>query len=277
MLISFKTYLVKVNNQKRIITLHDSNYANDIIKREYKEISVANIKNRLFLPCQIPLTDGLKGDLLLLLDSGAAISLLLFIENDTTLLQLTQNTVSTKIGLGLGGYLNGYSMPINALNMGPIELNNIILQYLERDSLYRGSSFSRKNGLIGNQIMDRFNYFLDFEREKVYLKPNSKFDKAFRNDKSGIIILAAGLYLTEFYIAYIQKDSPALEAGLQPGDQILSVNGWPHSMLSIDRIYKSFSGKEGKKKRLKIKRGAKKLKFKIILTNPFIFSETVRN
>lgn len=273
----FKNYLVEVDNRRRIITLHPEDSETVIIPEGFKEIPVVKVKNRLFLPAEITLSNNSAGNVLLLLDSGAATSLLVFIENDTTLIKLTENIVPAKIGLGLGGYLNGYYTQINSLHLGPFELSEMVIQYQEKDSLYLESNFSRKNGLAGNKILDRFNYFMDFKGEKIYLKPNKRFTKEIQYDKSGLTLFASGLYLNKFYIAHVQKNSPAFKAGLQPGDQIISVKGIPGFMLTMDKIYKSFSESEGKRKKLKILRAGKKLKYEIRLASPFFPPDSLKN
>ena len=93
----------------------------------------------------------------------------------------------------------------------------------------------------------------------MYLKPNRKFKKAFEFDKSGLVIIAANVRLNNFIVHDVIPGSPAAEAGISIGDRITKLNGLPVQFLSLDSIAKKLRKKEGKKIKLRVRRGKEKL------------------
>ena len=98
-----------------------------------------------------------------------------------------------------------------------------------------------------------------------YLKPNKKFKKKFKFDRSGALIIASGKALNSYIVIDVLNDSPADRAGLKEGDQLVSINGWPTNYLGLNDIIRRLQGRVGKKIRLKIKRKEQTLKIKFRL------------
>ena len=265
----FKNFLVEIDNRRRFIKLHPKESAVRAIPKDFSALDVIFYKDRLFIPCRIEMTNSKTSEIYLLMDSGAATSALFFLNSDSSLMNISERIIPTKIGMGLGGYLNGYSAKIKYLEISEFSFHDLIIHYQKSDSLYMQSNFSRKNGMIGNQILKRFDYYLDYENERIYLKANKKFAQKLRTDKSGIILLASGPYLSQFYIAYIQENSTGAASGLKVGDEIISINRRPKFTLSLDKIYKLFSAKEGKEYTIVVKREGKKMRHNIVLKSIF--------
>lgn len=62
-----------------------------------------------------------------------------------------------------------------------------------------------------------------------------------------------------YEIGEIRPNSPAEQAGLKIGDEIMKVNGRPTYRYDLDKIREVFSSKEGKKIRLQINREGEEL------------------
>lgn len=124
---------------------------------------------------------------------------------------------------------------------------------------------NERNGIIGNQILNRFEVTIDYINEKLYLEPEKNFKKKFQYDKSGLIIAASGANLNVFTVVDIIAGSPAEQAGVQIGDEIKTINGLPTSFLHLFDITKRLRKRAGKRVRLVIKRGDERLRFKFRL------------
>jgi C-terminal processing protease CtpA/Prc len=76
---------------------------------------------------------------------------------------------------------------------------------------------------------------------------------------SGLTIIAKGEYFLEPYyeVEEVREDTPAYEAGIRSNDKIISLNGNSGKNLNLDYINKTLSKKEGKKIKLRYKRGNK--------------------
>jgi predicted metalloprotease with PDZ domain len=76
-------------------------------------------------------------------------------------------------------------------------------------------------GLIGNDILRRFNVTLNYAKGDIYLMPNRHYNDLFDYSYSGVeLYLIEGLIL----VGDIAKGSPAEASGLKEGDQVLAIN-----------------------------------------------------
>ncbi len=208
-----------------------------------------------------------KGDTLTyLVDSGAGISTMLH-TNTNPSVNLPENIISGNLGSGLGGFITGYIGRMELIQIGPYEFKNLLSTFQELDTtLYQRADITR-NGIIGNQILSRFDLTLDYATKTVYFEPNDSYDEDFQVDRSGIILIASGPGLNDYFIQDVLPRSPADMIGLRSGDEILTINGIHVSLFSMGWLARRFQGKVGKKIRLKIRRDEEKMRKEIILAD----------
>ncbi len=259
----FRGLIVKIDYKRRIITLFNSNSYKEP-GDNYTALPIKVFRNKPYLDTFIKIQQDTTLSVRLLLDTGAMLSLLLNTETHPEL-RLPAQVISGQVGTGLGGIIEGYMGRVNKLDLGPLECHQIPTNFQELPQGIDTALLRGRNGVIGNQILSRFNVILDYPRETMYLRPNRNYRKNFRFDKSGLVVIAADIHLNRFIIHDVIKDSPAAEAGLQAGDEIKRINLQPEKLLSLSSVHRTFSGKEGKKVALTIKRGGKKIKVKFRL------------
>ncbi|WP_420384728.1 aspartyl protease family protein [Roseivirga sp.] len=78
------------------------------------------------------------------------------------------------------------------------------------------------NGIIGLEILKRFNLIFDYADQVMYYQPSQLYDAAFRENFSGLKLIPVDGMLE---IEAIVENSPASEAGLLVGDKIKTVDG----------------------------------------------------
>jgi len=71
--------------------------------------------------------------------------------------------------------------------LGSYVLNNVITHLTTNSGL---NDFF--NGIIGGEILHRFNVVFDYEREQLLLKPNAHLQEPFEYDMSGLSLAACG-------------------------------------------------------------------------------------
>ncbi len=83
------------------------------------------------------------------------------------------------------------------------------------------TSYPYVGGLIGNDILRRFNLIMNYQKREIHLLPNSHFRDLFDYSYTGMSI-----YFIEgkIMIDDIIKGSPAFKAGFMIGDVILAIN-----------------------------------------------------
>lgn len=76
-------------------------------------------------------------------------------------------------------------------------------------------------GLVGNDLLRRFNVTLNYPRNEIYLSPNKFFNEPFDYAYTGIVMYYIDGHIV---ITDVLKGSPAEKAGFQEGDIIVAVN-----------------------------------------------------
>lgn len=153
-------------------------------------------------------------------DTGAGLCLLLsedFVE-DSGVLRPKSKPVLTQ-GEGLGGKMEMKLTTIKEFKLGPYRFKKVPT-YIFNDT-FNVTAYPYLGGLIGNDILRRFNVTINYDRRDIYLVPNTRFRDPFDYSYTGL-----GIYKidTEVIVVDIMKGSPAERAGFQPGDVILAMN-----------------------------------------------------
>jgi predicted aspartyl protease len=122
-------------------------------------------------------------------------------------------------GEGLGGKQEMRLTTIDELRLGPYTLHDVPA-YIYEDP-YNVFNYPFCGGIIGNELLQRFNLVLNYPQNEVHLEPNRMFDDPFNYAYFGCSISTTDGRLI---IKDIIKDSPAEIAGLQDEDVIFGIN-----------------------------------------------------
>lgn len=125
----------------------------------------------------------------------------------------------TKEGEGLGGKIDMELTVIREVKIGPYRFRNVPVHIFEDE--FNVTNYPYMGGLIGNDILRRFNVILNYAKSDIYITPNSHYPEPFDYSYSGV-----ELYLIngQILVGDVAKGSPAEAAGLKEGDQVLAVN-----------------------------------------------------
>ena len=155
-----------------------------------------------------------------LYDMGAGLNMMISTDflNDSALLN-KKRKLYAKEAEGLGGKIDMSMTVIKEVRLGPYRFRNVPVYVFE--DTYNITSYPYLAGLIGNDLLRRFNVILNYDRRDVYLVPNSHFNEPFDYSYTGL-----ELYYVDgkIIIGDVAKNSPAEAAGLQEGDIVIAVN-----------------------------------------------------
>jgi PDZ domain/Aspartyl protease len=155
-----------------------------------------------------------------LYDIGAALCLLLTTDfvTDSAFLD-KKRKLYVKEAEGVGGKVDMQITVVKELKLGPYRFRNVPTYIFE--DVNNITSYPYLSGLIGNDILRRFNTIFNYEKEEFYLLPNTHFADAFDYAYTGV-----ELYFVDGDIIAgdVAKGSPAEESGLREGDVILAIN-----------------------------------------------------
>lgn len=107
-----------------------------------------------------------------------------------------------------------------------LEIGNFVFENfpIELAQSSKGVSGSRNfDGILGAEIIHRFDMVLNYKTKTIYLKPNSKFTKAFKFPMCG---MSLSLVNNKIVVDEIIEDSPDYESGIRIGDELISINGY---------------------------------------------------
>lgn len=259
----FSKYITKINYDKKIITLFERNSFK--VRDDYIPIPVEVFRNKMYMSTPMHLLRDSSAMVKLLIDTGAGLPLLLF-SNTHPLVHPPANAILANIGMGLGGYLEGFTGRVNGLDIGSYKQSNIVTYFQSLDTAGINLEYlNGRNGLVGNALLSRFIVVFDYYNFKIWLKPGRSYKNEFVYDRSGLCIITAGTSLNHFIVQKVLPGSPAEEAGILEGDQIVHVGIAPASLLSLSELQRVFQKSPGKKVRIVVKRDGKKIRKKITL------------
>lgn len=260
----FRRFVVQINFRRQIISFIDPSKFEPPGK-SYETVDIELERHKPYIQTNITVSGGQGGlPARLLVDTGASLSLLLYTNTDLNV-TLPPKVIRTNIGMGLGGYIQGAMGRIEEIDFSPFELNGVVTSFQELQVDMDTLRITERHGILGNHILKRFTVYLDYINSVMYLKPNRNYRKKFAYDRSGIGLTASGPGLNEFTVFNVVEGSPADEAGVQVGDQIRRLNGWPVLFSSLGDLTRKLRARKGKKIRLVIEREDETLKLEFRL------------
>jgi hypothetical protein len=263
----FSRFVVQIDYEAKSLTLMLPRRFKS--HRKYQELPITVQDTKPYLVTTININDSSRLLAKLLIDTGASHGLLLDPRSDTAI-QIPSRNITSIIGRGLGGVIEGKIGRIKSIRLGKYQLDKVIVNFPDPNSYSDTLKNDRtvpRHGSMGGEILSRFTVILDFPHEKMYIKKNSIFRNEFHYNMSGLTVKAVGEFLREFEITNVRNNTAAHLADIQVGDKILSINSELTADLDLDKLDDILNSKPGRKVILEIERHGKKMKREFLLQN----------
>jgi predicted aspartyl protease len=209
-------YLLNVNFDSAIINVYKrgTNYKKP--KRSYLWNFDIN-----YLPTSIiNFKDELKQQTPFYIDCGAGLALLVTEKyaKDSMFLKKSKKPIVVQIE-GVSGSSVSRLTTVKEVKLGPYKFKNVPT-YLFNDQ-FNLLQYPKSVGLIGNDILRRFNWWLDYSKQQLYLTPNKNFYDSFDYSYTGLSVFLVNGLVT---ITDIIEGSPGYKAGFMKNDIIISID-----------------------------------------------------
>jgi predicted aspartyl protease len=258
----FKNLIVHIDYKKNQIVLYDPEYFE--APDDYMILPIHIKTNKPYIKAEASLNDGTVVQVDLLIDTGAGVPLLLHNNSDPGL-HLPEQYIKGKLGVGLGGYLEGYIGRIHKLSLGAYSFPDVLTSFQNVDQAWLADKDKFRNGILGNELLSRLDIYFDYAHSQMMIRPYSSKQKAFTMDRSGMILFAYGPEFNQYAVRDIIDNSPAQEADIRINDIIIRIQGAESKYFTLDGINRVLQKHPGKRIRLEIKRGTDLIRKKLTL------------
>ena len=135
-------------------------------------------------------------------------------------------------GRGVGGAVGGTAGRIDTFAIGDASFTNAIATV--SDATGGALATPGLAGNIGNDVLRRFTVTIDAPERMLYLAKNAAYGDPFTFTRSGLFVKRDG---GKNVVSRVVADSPANDAGIKPGDVLVSIDGKSVASLTGDQIH----------------------------------------
>lgn len=180
-------------------------------------------------------------------DTGAGMCLLLSSDfvNDSFFIKPKRKWYASQAE-GPGGKAPMKQGVIKQVKIGPYKFRNVPTYIF--DDEFNVTQYPYLGGLIGNDLLRRFNIIINYEKSDIYMTPNTHFKDQFDYSYTGL-----GMYLIdgEIIVIDVMPDSPADKGGFKPDDVVMAVE---NNFSKNIQTYKNLMQSAGEKLRVLVLR-----------------------
>lgn len=299
----FQNFIVKINYTSKVITIYDPlKYPLKPCKK-CEDLPLNFVGNKPYISLKV-VSENTQDEVKLLVDSGSSDVLWLFGDRDF-ISDSPKNYFEDFLGLGLSGNIYGKRARVPELIIGDYHLKEVNTSFPEEDAILKARYYEDRDGSVGGGFLSRFTVTFDYGNKKVRLKKNHNFNDPFNYNMSGLTLEHEGLELVKeerqanvksnrgnpsesltmnsisvttelhfslvpkYVVADVRESSPAALAGIEKGDEVISINGKPCYEYKLYELIEMFSTDEGKKISMELKRDGYFNKVKFFLKSVF--------
>ncbi|MBF9253611.1 aspartyl protease family protein [Pontibacter sp. 172403-2] len=259
----FKNFIVKVNYSSKTLTL----YRPDVRlkkKRKAEEYPLHIENDKAYIYANVRQHNGDTLQVKLVVDTGASHTLSLYLPTDERL-ELPPKTMEAFLGRGLSGDINGKIGRLAGFSMGRYELQNLPASYPDEESIRAALNIANRNGNLGSDILKRFTVVFDYPHKRLLLLPNNKYKEPFHFNMSGFEVSTPLPGVNFYEVTNVVPNSPATAAGVQNGDELISINGKSCFDLNLNDVLDTLESKPGRKLRLRLRRNGEEIDVNLVL------------
>jgi hypothetical protein len=231
----FRRYIVDINYDSLVISIHSPG------AYKYPKAGYTLHPNVSALAYQQAMVKDEKEVFIrYIFDTGAGLCMLLSEEfvNDSSFIKKKRKRYTTQAE-GLGGKTVMDYTVVKEIQLGPYKFRRVPI-YIFKDE-FNVTSYPFLGGLIGSDLLRRFNITINYAEQTIHLKPNSHFNDVFDYSYTGLGIYQVG---NEVIVEDIIPGSPANKAGFKQGDIIFAIDrNFSHNIQTFKSLLQNAGNK----------------------------------
>jgi predicted aspartyl protease len=226
----FERFVVEIDYDRQLIHFSEPGSVSAMYTQAqegWQELPLEIASGVPYLATQVVASTGSLTDVKLLVDTGFRGSLSLTPSTHEGI-TLPLQTFST-VGHGLSGEVRIEVGKTPLFHLGRLALHDLPVSY----STAGGESDNDSNGIIGNQVLQRFNMVFDYPNQRMLIKPGARYAEPILVDRSGLLVRPHRLG------AVVKSVAPGSVAGqhdLQVADIITRFEDKPVQRTNIMRL-----------------------------------------
>lgn len=135
---------------------------------------------------------------------------------------------------GAGGLYTAHLAHAHSFQLGKSTLNNVLAMLTRPDAGATGNPSEAGN--MGQDILSRFNVHFDYRREEMVLMPRASVPE-WHYAMAGFRAEKVEAKPDRYQVAAVIAGSPAEQAGLKKGDEIMAIDGKPAASLGVGAFW----------------------------------------
>ncbi len=255
----FSDHVVEIDHDRKRVTFHDP--ATVLPADGRVEVPIRIEGRKPYVAAGVEFIDGSRLLVKLVVDTGASNCLYLNPEAHHGIRAPERHVVAT-LGRGVLGSRRGKVGRIRGLRLGDVVIPDVVTGF--PDARIRGMADDR-HGLLGNDLLARFNIVFDYGRERMLLQPNRRFDRPIEYDMVGLQFDTTAIGAETFIVHEVLSASPAGRAGIAVGDEVTAIDGQPIAEFTPTEVMEIFRSEVGRELRLDLLRGSRPVAVKLRL------------
>lgn len=231
----YKNKIIEINYEKKFLKVHSNFNSFDI--SSYKSILLTKVDNYFCVPINININDSAIISGKMILDTGSPSTIISNItSNKNDLSKKIKDKIYYNVTTGgFGGSSSGYYFITDKIKLGSFELNKVNMSF----SLDSAGILSQDKyiGVLGNDILEKFDIIIDFIYNKLYLRPNLHYNEENKPSRLGFTYINKSLTQDGWIVSGLYDNTKAVELGLNLFDTIISINDINVKSIEIDKDY----------------------------------------
>jgi len=230
----FRRHVVEVDYEQGELVLHDPKtyrYAGDgaILPLDFSH----DASKLPYATLRIETTPGEVHELAMPVDSGGSLLSTLGFATKESIRALVPEGAPRMESVGATGLANDPEKITHEVFVTRLHRVHVGPHVIERPTVGCNPARHVGHDLFGAELLRRFDVVFDYSRARMILEPNGAFDTPPLADRSALMLVAAADDVDLRRVLFVSPGSPADEAGLEAGDELVTIDARPANARSL--------------------------------------------